>query len=131
MWLRLTTASHINDSNQVNSWKIFWKFWNGPLCRNKSAPSPLLNVAAYWQSTNTEACTKKLSQILANNVVWKQSCSFAVLQHWLGRRELIYFWKVDHSRISRNFSRKRLGLNDLCELLYLVVTAFALPIWLT
>ena len=46
----------------------FWKFWNGPLCRNKSGPFPLLNVAIYWQSSNTKACTKKLSQILANNI---------------------------------------------------------------
>ena len=25
-------------------------------------------VAVYWQSSNTEACAKKLSQILANNI---------------------------------------------------------------
>ena len=31
-------------------------------------PSPLLNVAVYWQSSNTKSCTKKLPQILANNV---------------------------------------------------------------
>ena len=31
-------------------------------------PSSLLNVAVYWQSSNTKACTKKLPQILANNV---------------------------------------------------------------
>ena len=32
------------------------------------APSPLLNVAAYWKSNNFEPCAKKLSQILANNI---------------------------------------------------------------
>ena len=32
------------------------------------APAPLLNVAVYWQSSNTEACTIKFSQILANNI---------------------------------------------------------------
>ena len=37
-------------------------------CKNKSDPFPLLNVAVYWQSSNTEACAKKLSQILANNI---------------------------------------------------------------
>ena len=58
--------SHINYWDQVNSWKNLWKFWNGPLCRNKSGPSPLLNVAVYWQSSDTETCVKKLSQILAN-----------------------------------------------------------------
>ena len=33
------TISHINYRGQLNSWKKFWKFWNGPLCRNKSGPS--------------------------------------------------------------------------------------------
>ena len=28
------------------------------------------NVSAYWQSSNTKACAKKLSQVLANNNVW-------------------------------------------------------------
>ena len=60
--------SHINYWEQVNSWKNLWKFWNGPLCRNKSGPSPLLNVAVYWQSSDTETFVTKLSQILANNI---------------------------------------------------------------
>ena len=60
--------SHINYWNQVNSWKHFWKFWNGPSCRKKSGPFPLLNVAAYWQSSDSGACVKKLFQILANNI---------------------------------------------------------------
>ena len=34
------TISHINYWDQVNSWKKLWKSWNGPLCRNKSDPSP-------------------------------------------------------------------------------------------
>ena len=38
------------------------------LCRNKSGPFPLLNCAGYWKSSNTEACAKKLSQILTNNI---------------------------------------------------------------
>ena len=59
---------HTNYCDQVNSSKNFWKFWNGPLCRSKSGPFPLLNVAAYWGSSNTKACAKKLSQILVNNV---------------------------------------------------------------
>ena len=32
--------SHINYWDQVNSWKNFWKFLIGTLCRNKSGPSP-------------------------------------------------------------------------------------------
>ena len=67
-WMHETTISHINYWDQVNSWKNVWKFWNGPLCRNKSGPSPLLNVAVYWQSSDTETCVTKLSQILANNI---------------------------------------------------------------
>ena len=34
------TISHINCWDQVNSCKNIWKFWNGPLCRNKSGLSP-------------------------------------------------------------------------------------------
>ena len=33
-----------------------------------SGPSPLLIVAVYWQTSNTKACAKKLSQILSNNI---------------------------------------------------------------
>ena len=62
------TISHINYWDQVNSWKNLWKLLNGPLCGNKSGPFPLLNVAAYWQSSDTEACAEKLSQILADNI---------------------------------------------------------------
>ena len=62
------TISHINYWNQVNFWKNLWKFWSGPLCRNKSGPFPLLNVRIYWQSSDTEACAKKLSQMLGNNI---------------------------------------------------------------
>ena len=63
----LATISHINYWDQVNSWENFQKFWNGPLSRSKSGPSPLINVAASWKSSNTKACAKKLSQMLANN----------------------------------------------------------------
>ena len=42
------------------------KILEDPFCRNKSGPFSLLNVAVYWQSSDTEACIKKLSQILAN-----------------------------------------------------------------
>ena len=34
----------------------------------KSGPFPLLNVAAYWKSSSSEACAKKPSQILTNNI---------------------------------------------------------------
>ena len=64
----LVTISHINSLDQFNSWKNLWKFWNGLLCRNKSDTFSLINVAVYWQSSDTEACAKKLSQTLANNI---------------------------------------------------------------
>ena len=67
-YLHNAAISYINYWDQVTSWKTFWKFWNGPLCRNKSLPLLLLNFAALWQSSNTVACAKKLSQILASNI---------------------------------------------------------------
>ena len=48
--------------------KNFSKFWNGLSCRNKSCPFLLLNIVVHWQSSNTKACAKKLSQVLANNI---------------------------------------------------------------
>ena len=55
------TISHINYLDQVHSRKNLWKFWNGPLCRYKSGPSPLLNVAPYQhrclcQETVSDTC---------------------------------------------------------------------------
>ena len=40
-----------------------------------------------------------------------------MLQHWVEGRDLIYFWKVAHSRFSINFSRNWLCFNNLCEIL--------------
>ena len=34
----------------------------------QAVPLPLLNVASYCKSSNSKACIKKLSQILANNI---------------------------------------------------------------
>ena len=59
---------------------------------HKSATHPLFNVAVYWQSSNTEVSTKKLSQILANNIdnvgrgiglrIYVRCCSyFHMLKH--------------------------------------------------
>ena len=53
-----TAISHINDWDRVNSKKKLRKIWNGPLCWNKSGPFFLLNVAAYWKSSNTKACRR-------------------------------------------------------------------------
>ena len=85
----ITTIPHMNYWDQLNSGKNFWKFWNGPLYRNKSGPSPLLNVAVYWKSSNTKACANRLSQILTNNIdnrgrgiglrIYVRYCSFQFL----------------------------------------------------
>ena len=48
--------------------KKLWKYWSCPLCRNKSGPFLLLNVATYWKSSDTEACAKNLPHMLALKV---------------------------------------------------------------
>ena len=53
--------SQLNYWYQVNSWKNLWKFRNGPLCRNKSGPFSLLNVAGYWKSIVGPIFVKKLN----------------------------------------------------------------------
>ena len=53
-------------------------------------------------------------------VSWhKLRCCYSanMLQLWVGGRGLMFFCKVDHSRISIHFSRNWLGLNNLCEIL--------------
>ena len=62
------TLNFLKFCDQVNSWKNLLKLWNGPLCRKKSGPLPLLNVALYCKSSNNKACPKKLSQILPNKI---------------------------------------------------------------
>ena len=57
---------------------------------------------------------------LSETVSWHKLCccySANLLQHWVGGRGLIYFSKVDYSRISRIFSTNWVGLNNLCEIL--------------
>ena len=44
-----------------------FKFLKFSLHGNKSGPFPLLNIAAYWKSSDSKACTKKLSQIRTTN----------------------------------------------------------------
>ena len=36
--------------------------------QKKCQALPLLNVAAYWKSSNTDVCARRLSQILTNNI---------------------------------------------------------------
>ena len=55
-------------------------------------------------------------------------CSANILQHWVGGRGLIYFCKVDQSKIPRNFSRNLVSLNNLCEILQ-VFTLFIVQVF--
>ena len=63
-----TTISHINYWDQVNSWKNLLKFGNGLLCRNNSFSSSWSMLQDIGRVEKTEVCTKKMSQILANNI---------------------------------------------------------------
>ena len=47
-----------------------------------------------------------------------------MLQHLVEGRGLIYFCKVEQSRISRNFFRNWFGLKNLCEILWLLCMLF-------
>ena len=52
-------------------------------------PPSLFNVGVHWQSSNSEACAKKLSQILENNVdnvgrgigliIYMKYCSYQII----------------------------------------------------
>ena len=56
---------------------------------------------------------------VSETVFWhKLPCYYSAnnLKHWVGGRDLIYFCKMEHCRISRDFSRNWVGLNNLCEI---------------
>ena len=103
-----SAISHKNHWDQVNSWKNFRKFWNGPLWRNKSGLSSILDVAASLKSSNTEAFAKKLSQILACNIdngvrgTGLRTCvRYSGLAHiWETRRKRINMATVNMSNLS-------------------------------
>ena len=58
--------TQIIETNSIPG-KTSWNSGIDPLCRNKSPP--LLHVAVYWQGKNTEACAKKLPQILETTLI--------------------------------------------------------------
>ena len=53
-------------------------------------PLSLLNVVAYWKNSNSQACAKKLSQMLASNIdnerrviglrIYVRYCSYSLVQ---------------------------------------------------
>ena len=105
----------------VLDWKYF--FWANLVQQTKIvslswnlAPTvPHINSETNPPTPNYQCCLE-----VSETVSWHKprSCySSSMLQHWVGGRGLIYFCKVDHSRIFINFSRNWLGLNDLCEIL--------------
>ena len=73
------------------------KFWD-----QSSLPLLSMLLASIWKSSLAQASMLLLCQYAATS---------------RRGRALIYFCKVDHSRISINFSRNWLGLNNLCEIL--------------
>ena len=70
----------------------------------------------FWDQPPTPNyhCCLQVSEIVS---WWKLRCSlsFNILQYLVGGRGLIYFYKVENSRIFINFSRNFLGLNNVCE----------------
>ena len=71
---------------------------------------PCLHDQCCLQVSETVSCHKLRCCYSAN-----------MLQHWVRGRGLIFFCKVDHFRISINFSRNWLDFNDLCEILQVEV----------
>ena len=78
---------------QVCRYIISHKFWD-------QSPFP------YYQ------CCLQVSETVSRHKLW---CCYSanMLQYWVGGRDLIYFCKVDHSRISINFP----GI-DLVSIIY-------------
>ena len=70
--------------------KKFLKIWNSPPCRNKLGPSPLLNVAVYWQSSNTKACANIPSQTLAITFLWGRGIGLRIYVRYYSKN----FWKI-------------------------------------
>ena len=89
-------------------------------------PNPLLFFIHFLDNTSHkfwdqspsphDQCYLHVSETVSSHNL--QCCYSAnMLQYWIGGRSLIYFCKVDHSRISINYSRNWLRLNNLCEIL--------------
>ena len=75
----------------------------------------------FWDQSPTPhyQCCLRVSETVSWHKLQSCYCS-SMLQHWIRERGLIYFCKVDHSRIFTNFSRNWLGLNNLSEILLVV-----------
>ena len=95
----------------------------------KVFPNPLLFFMGFldiksnkfWDqshSSHYQYCLK-ICETISWHKLW---CSHSsnILQYWVGWRDLIYICKMDHSRISVNFSRNWVGLNNLCEILWVL-----------
>ena len=98
-----------NPKVKVDSHNTSHKFWDQTPC-------------LHYQ------CCLQVSKTVSWHKLW---CCYPanILQHWVGRRGLIYFCKVNHSRISGIFSRNWLGLNNLCEILQICRHNFYGPSW--
>ena len=102
---KLLHASKFQVYSQCRIWVI-----NGKINMGVKIPPTHKTSHKFWDQSPSPSLSMSLAGI---------ACCYSanILQHWLGLRGLIYFRKVDHSRISRYFSRNWVGLNNLCEIL--------------
>ena len=130
--------------NSRGSVLFFWSWRKRQLFYNISKESRIAAIARvvglYNLSSNLRIIILCLISYNTSHKFWDQSpfphyqCSLQIsetvswhkllrcyspnmVQHWVRSRGLIYFCKVDHSRISRNFSRNWVGHNNLSEIL--------------
>ena len=98
IWLtNIKDIKQIENLRQAKVYNTSHKFWD---------QSPSLHYQ----------CCLQVSETVSLHKLW---CCYStnILRHWVAGRGLIYFWKVDNSRIFRNFPRNWLGLNNLCKIL--------------
>ena len=113
--------SRSNPISHKTIWHIEFKIKKMPVF-----PSPLWFFVYFFRQYLTQILRPipfphyqwclQVSETVSWHKFWR-CYSANILQHWVGGSGLIYFWKVDHSRVSRDFSRNWLGLNNLCETL--------------
>ena len=110
--------------------KGFWDFWmlllmdfsTAPNSKNKRWKFGLFEykLTAPHKFWDQSPCHHYQYCLQVSVAVWWHKfrcCYFSLmLQYWVWGRCLIFFYKVDNSRISINFSKNWLGLNNLCEI---------------
>ena len=110
----------------IYGWKEKKKTWQPLIAQTRRAMIKIIlkcgeaSIPNINSETNPPLPVINVVLQVSETVSWhKLRCCYSanILQHWVLGRDLIYFFKVDHSRISRNFSGNWVGLNNLCEIL--------------